>query len=506
MRAVIIYREPRRARSDAPYLVAIRDRMKILLASSEIHPYSKSGGLADMVGALAKYLARAGHQVGVVTPLYRGIREGFHGIKPFDWDFNLPLGNDFVQAKVWTQELADRLTFYFIDQPEFFQRAHLYEEKGISYPDNAERFIYFSKCVANLARHLPWKPELVHVHDWQTGFVPLLMLHQRLHEGWSDAPLSCLTIHNLAYQGVFPKAHFAATNLPMNYLHPEGVEFFNYMSCLKAGINFADMLTTVSPRYSREITTEEFGCALDGVLRRRQDSLVGILNGVDYDEWKTEGNSYLKHGYSMDDLSGKQAGKLDLQNELGLPVNADVPLFGTVSRLADQKGMDIELGALEEMLSSEMQFVLLGSGSAEFEKGFRKLVARYPEKVAIKIGFDQGLSHRVEAACDFFLMPSKFEPCGLNQMYSLRYGTIPIVRRTGGLDDSVTDVADDAERADGIKFQEISVRALAKSIRKALVLFETKPVLAHYIRNAMQKDFSWKRTAREYENFYRKFL
>ncbi len=480
--------------------------MRILLASSEVHPYSKSGGLADMVGALAKYLARAGHHVGVVTPLYRDIRERFPGIKPLDWDLHLPLGNNFIQAKVWTREFEDRLHFYFIDQPEFFQRAHLYEEKGVGYPDNAERFIFFSKCVANFARYLPWKPELVHVHDWQTGFVPLLILHQRLHDGWSDAPRSCLTIHNLAYQGVFPKAHYSATNLPPSYLHPEGSEFFGYMSCLKTGINYADMLTTVSPRYAREITTEEFGCALDGVLRRRQSNLAGILNGVDYDEWKTEGNPYLKHPYSLAGFNGKLANKMDLQKELDLPVNPDLPLFGTVSRLADQKGMDIELGALEEMLSAEMQFVLLGSGSAEFEKGFRKLALRHPKKVAVKIGFDQGLSHRIEAACDFFLMPSKFEPCGLNQMYSLRYGTIPIVRRTGGLDDSVTDISDDSEHADGIKFNEISVRALAKGIRKALVLFENKPVLAHYIRNAMQKDFSWERTAREYEKFYHKFL
>jgi starch synthase len=480
--------------------------MRILLASSEVHPYSKSGGLADMVGALAKFLARDGHQVGVVTPLSRGIRERFPALKPFDWNLNLPLGNDFADASVSTLEYGENLTIYFIDQPGFYDRAGLYEEKALSYPDNAERYIFFSKCVANLARYLPWKPELVHVHDWQTGFVPLLILHQRLHEGWINAPRTCLTIHNLAYQGVFPNAHFAATNLPTSYLHPEGAEFFGYMSCLKTGLNFADMLTTVSPRYAREITTEQFGCALDGVLRRRQDALAGILNGVDYDEWKTENNPYLKHSYSLDDLSGKQANKIDLQKEMGLPVNADVPLFGTVSRLADQKGMDLELGALEEMLSADMQFVLLGSGSPEFEKGFRKLAARYPTKAAVKIGFNQGLSHRIEAGCDFFLMPSKFEPCGLNQMYSLRYGTIPIVRRTGGLDDSVTDISDDAERADGIKFQEISISALAKSIRKALVLYENKSLLAHYIQNAMRKDFSWERTAAEYERFYRKFI
>ena len=308
-------------------MVSYSGRMRILLASSEVHPYSKSGGLADMVGALAKFLARAGHQVGLVTPLYRGIRERFPEIKPIDWDIDLPLGSDFVQAKVWTREFEDRLHFYFIDQPEFFQRANLYEEKGISYPDNAERFIFFSKCVANLARYLPWKPELVHVHDWQTGFVPLLILNQRLHDGWNDAPKTCLTIHNLAYQGVFPKTHFAATNLPATYLNPEGAEFFGYMNCLKAGIAFSDMLTTVSPRYAREITTELFGCALDGVLRRRHDSLIGILNGVDYDEWKTERNPYLRFSYSAKNLGGKEANKLALQKEMGLPQNPGIPLF-----------------------------------------------------------------------------------------------------------------------------------------------------------------------------------
>ncbi len=459
-----------------------------------------------MVGALAKSLARAGHQVGVVTPLYRGIRERFPDIQPFDWKLNLPLGDQWIQGEVWTATVEKNLTFYFVDQTEFFQRGALYEEKGISYPDNAERFIFFSKAVVNLARYLPWKPELVHVHDWQVGLVPLLILNQRLHEGWGTAPRTCLTIHNLAFQGVFPKTKFSLTNLPASYFNPEAVEFFDYMSCLKAGIHFADMITTVSPRYAREITTEVFGCAMDGVLRKRQDALVGILNGVDYDEWNTEQNPYLKHPYSLDDLAGKRANKIALQKEMGLPIDANIPVFGTVSRLADQKGTDIQLGALEEMLSAEIQFVLLGSGAAEFEKGFRKLAERYPNKAAIKIGFDQGLSHRIEAGCDFFLMPSKFEPCGLNQMYSLRYGTIPIVRVTGGLDDSVTDISENPDRANGIKFSEISVRALSKAIRKALVLYENKPLMAHYIRNAMEKDFSWEKTTKEYEKFYSRFL
>jgi len=474
--------------------------MKLILVTSELHPYSKSGGLADMVGALAKTLASQGHQVGVVTPLYRGIREKFSDLKPFDWELNLPLGSTSVQGKVQIAEPADNLTIYFIDQPQFFDRASLYTQGGADYPDNAERFVFFSKAAVNLARYLPWKPELVHVHDWQAALVPALVLDQKTRDGWSNAPHTCLTIHNLAYQGVFPASAYALTNLPSASF--SALEFYGSMNCLKAGIELSDVLTTVSPRYAREITTEAFGCGLDGVLRRRQHVLAGILNGVDYEEWNTIENGHLKHAYSVEELRGKAENKAALQKEMSLPVEADIPLFATVTRLADQKGVDIQLAALQEMLASNMQFMLLGSGAPDFEKAYADLQKRFPAKVAVKIGFDQGLSHRIEAGADFFLMPSRFEPCGLNQMYSQRYGTIPIVRRTGGLDDSVTDLTDNDERADGIKFSEYSARALAKAIRKALVLYENKELFAHYQRNAMLADFSWERTAVEYVRVY----
>ena len=336
--------------------------------------------------------------------------------------------------------------------------------------------------------------------------VAALAHDQRLRDGWEPAPPVCLTIHNLAFQGNFPAAKFALTNLPPAYFQLGGMEFYGGMNCLKAGISYADVITTVSPRYAREITTEQFGCGLDGALRQRQDALVGILNGVDYEEWTTVGNPYLSHSYTADDFRGKAANKAEMQEELALPVRAEVPLFGTVSRLADQKGVDIQLGALEEMLSADMQFILLGSGWREFERGYRKLALRHPGKCAVKFGFDTTLSHRIESACDFFLMPSRFEPCGLNQLYSLRYGTVPIVRVTGGLDDSVTDATEDPDNADGIKFREYSVRALAKAIRKALVLYGEKDLLDHYRRNGMAKDFSWERTALAYEEVYRQAL
>lgn len=475
--------------------------MKILLASSEVFPFSKTGGLADMVGALARALAQAGQEVRVVTPLYRGIRKKFPAMRPVDWHFHLPMGLSWLQAGLWELEEERGLKIYFIDHPDFFDRAGIYHEANISYADNAERYILFSKCVTHLARYLAWPPDIVHVHDWQAALVPALMLQQK-SEGWGNPPPTCLTIHNLAYQGVFPAEAFALTNLPEHFFNPEGAEFFGRLNCLKAGIAYADRITTVSPRYAREITTEEFGCGLDGMLRRRQKDLTGILNGVDYTEWNTTKNPHLFAPYSAGRLTGKKINKRELQKLLELPEDESIPLFGTISRLAEQKGVDIQLGALAEMLNTRMQFIVLGSGSPEYERGYRELARHFPGKVAVRFGYDETLAHRIEAGCDFFLMPSRFEPCGLNQMYSLRYGTIPIVRATGGLDDSVVDWTQNAQSATGIKFFEYTPRSLAKAIRKALVLYSQPKLLKACRQNAMKADFSWNKTVGAYLSVY----
>jgi starch synthase len=476
--------------------------MKLMLASSEVHPYSKSGGLGDMVAALAKALGRAGHEVSLVTPRYRGIATKFPELERFDYQIDVPLGIERRQAGVFTVRPSEGVTVYFVDAPEFFDRPGLYGENHRDYADNARRFVFFSKSVAHLARYLTSPPEVVHVHDWQVGLVPALIRHGQSDEGWLNAPRTVLTIHNLAYQGVFPRPDFALTNLPETYFSPAGVEFFGYLNCLKGAISLADQLTTVSPRYAREITTPEFGCGLDAVLRERQASLVGILNGVDYDEWNTVANPHIPQPYSARDLAGKAAMKAALQAEFGLPVSAKVPLFASVTRLVGQKGVDLLLGALEEMVSAELEFVLLGNGSPELQAGYVNLATRNPRKVGVRIGFDQALSHRIEAGADFFLMPSRFEPCGLNQMYSLRYGAIPIVRATGGLDDTVVDLAEDARRANGIKFREPSARALARAMRKALVLFGAPPLRQRVQRAGMKADFSWERTAARYVDVY----
>ena len=478
--------------------------MRILLASSEVHPFSKTGGLADMTGALGKELSRAGHRVGIVTPLYPGVRERFPQLRPTDLPLDVPLGVRRARGEVWSLEPAPGLSVYFVDAPEFFQRSSLYQKDGVDYPDNAERFIFFSKAVSHLALHLPWKPELLHLHDWQTGLAALLLRHQRTLPGWEHSPRTCLTIHNLAYQGVFPASSYTLANLPWDYFIPEGVEFYGQINCLKAGIAYADIITTVSPRYAREITTEEFGCGLDGLLRRRHASLFGILNGVDYEEWNPAVDPYIRHPFNPGGLEGKAANKLDLQREFDLPADPRIPLFGNIGRMVEQKGVDLLLGALEEMLNANIQFVQIGNGAPVFQNAFQDLARRFPARAAVRVGFDEGLSHRIEAGCDFYLMPSRFEPCGLNQMYSLRYATIPVVRATGGLDDTVIDVKEDAARANGIKFQEPSSRALAKGIQKALALYQEPELLHHFRLNALGADFSWSRTAGEFREVYRR--
>jgi len=477
--------------------------MKILLASSEVYPFSKTGGLADMVGALARALVKAGHEAAVVTPLYRGIREKFPAMRRVDWEFDLHLGPRQEKGELWELVRDGEAKVFFVDHPGFFDRAGIYLENNVSYSDNAERYIFFSKCVVNLARYLPWRPDVVHVHDWQVALVPALMLQQK-HEGWGKAPATVLTIHNLAYQGVFPGESFWLTNLPSEFFTADGLEYFGMLNCLKAGIVFADQITTVSPRYAREITTEELGCGLDGVLRAHADKLTGILNGVDYDEWNTTKNPHLFKSYTSARMAGKAVNKRHLQRQLALPVDEKIPLFGTISRLAEQKGVDIQLGALEEMLNSNIQFVQLGNGSPEYERGYRELAARYPDKVSVQFRYDENLSHRIEAGVDFFLMPSRFEPCGLNQMYSLRYGAIPIVRATGGLDDSVIDYSEDPDNANGVKFYEYTPRALSKAIRKALAVYERPELLRQFRKNAMRSDFSWGKTVSEYINIYKR--
>ena len=477
--------------------------MHVLLAASELHPYSKTGGLADAAGSLGRSLARAGVRVTVVTPLYRGLSARVGPGTGSPWRFDVGVGQDLVPGEFVRIREASGMEVWFVRNDAYFDRAGLYNEGQNDYADNAARFLFLSRAALLAARHASVPVDVVHAHDWQVGMLPLLIHHARIAGAWPGAPRTLFTIHNLAYQGGFAADAWPLTGLPWSWFHMESAAHGGGVNFLKAGLCLADALSTVSPRYAREICTPEFGCGLDGVLRRREHDLCGILNGVDYEEWNTTRNAALPHAYDVGDLRGKRLCKESLQREMGLAVDPGAPLFGNISRLTGQKGCDLLAAALEGLLPTvPMQFVLLGSGDPVLERAFRGLATRFPGRVAARIGFDPGLAHRIEAGSDFYVMPSRFEPCGLNQMYSLRYGAIPVVRATGGLADSVVDARDDAAGATGIHFHDPSAGALAWAMRKALALHAAPEAAAHYRRNGMNQDFSWERQAAEYLNLY----
>lgn len=484
--------------------------MHILLAASELHPWSKTGGLADAVAALGLALARSGCRVTIVTPLYRGIRAraaNLGGLVDAHWPFAVSLGDDLVAGSFWKFSPTPRLEIWFVEHPGYFDRPGLYSEAQLDYPDNAERFLFLSKAALLLARHLPEPPAIVHSHDWQTGLIPLLVRHASLQGSWQQPPKTVFTIHNLAFQGTFPLATWSLTNVPSAWLHLDSAAHYSQVSFLKAGLTLADALSTVSPTYAREICTPAYGSGLDGLLRRRSNDLVGILNGVDYEEWNTTKNPALVAPFAAGHLGGKALVKAALQQELGLPVRADVPLLTNITRLTHQKGADLLLEALKaELPEGRLQFALLGSGEPTLEEAFKVLSMEFPHLAAARIGFDPALAHRLEAGADFYAMPSRFEPCGLNQLYSLRYGAIPIVRATGGLQDSVVDPRDDVELANGIKFHEPSAFALEAAFRKALAVYAAPEVLAHFRANGMAVDHSWDKAAVKYLALYEDVL
>lgn len=477
--------------------------MHLLHLTSELHPYSKTGGLADMVGALSRNQAANGLKVTVLSPLYRGLTAKFPALRPTDWRFDLPIGDSWQSGRFWECRPSANLRLLFVEHPEFFDRPTLYGDVRGEYPDNAERYCFLSHAGALLARYLPEPPEWIHGHDWQAGLLPLLVSHRRRFDGWTHAPRTLLTIHNLAYQGTFPIDQWdRITGLPRSYLHLDGAEFFGSASLLKAGLVHADVLTTVSPHYAREITTEEYGCGMEGLLTQRRKDLYGILNGVDYAEWNTQTNPYLHDSYSPGDLAGKARIKAALQAEIGLEVRTDRPLFVNISRLEAQKGSDYLLEAFEQIMDENWQLAILGTGNPLFEAAVRNFAALYPGRIAAQIRFDAALAQRLEAAADFFVMPSRFEPCGLNQMYSLRYGAVPIVRDTGGLHDSVVDIRESSERPTGIKFGRPDAEALAHALRKALAIWRDSGLLDHFRWHGMTADFSWQRSVAEYQALY----
>ncbi len=467
--------------------------MNILQVSSEVFPFSKTGGLGDMTASLAKAQAEAGHHVTIATPLYKGIYEKFENLELSGIEFSIIIGQNKKTAKIWQLKLKKTLTILFVDQPDFFERNSIYGEK-----DDAERFIFFSKAVAQLASLSQFGFEIIHAHDWPSALtIPLLSICKRKYK-------KVFTVHNAAYQGRFSADKFDLTGLPKAFFNWEQMEFYNDINLLKGGVVFADLVTTVSPQYAKELISTEYGCGLEGVFKAKGNNLVGVLNGVDYSEWNTINNSYLATPYSADSPNNKAANKTALQSELGLIQQSEIPLFGNISRFAEQKGIDILIGALEQLLETGtgFQFAGLGSGDSSLEHAMKKLSERHPEQIAVRIGYDTSLAHRIEAGIDFYVMPSRYEPCGLNQLYSLRYGAVPIVHSTGGLVDSVNDLTQGEHIATGIKFADCTSDSLGQAIERALALYSNPDHLFKVRDNGMRADFSWRRATTEYDRLY----
>jgi starch synthase len=470
------------------------------MVASEAHPYAKTGGLAEVVAALPDALGRLGHRVTLVIPRYHGIDVAGARTQVA----NLHIGSTIQPVTFRTAEPRGGVTVVFVDIPELVDRVGgLYSVDGVDYPDNGWRFAVFCRAALEYARLEGTRPSIIHAHDWQTGLVPV---YQKML--FSPDPIvggvpAVFTIHNLAFQGVFPASTIPAIGLGWEVLDIQALEFWNQISYMKGGINFSERLTTVSPTYAREILTPEFGFGLDGALRRRADALSGILNGIDTERWSPESDPFGGASYSAADLSGKTTAKAALLRAAGLPESTGAlrkPVIGVLSRLTDQKGFDLVAAAADTLMSLDATWVMLGSGDARYEDLWRSLAARYPDRVSATIGFDEKLAHQIEAGSDLFLMPSRFEPCGLNQMYSLRYGTVPIVRATGGLADTVTDIAQ--PDGTGVVFTEYSAPALVAAVARALEAWARPAEWQAVQRRGMKMDFSWDASAREYVKVY----
>ena len=473
--------------------------MKVAFVASEGVPFSKTGGLADVVGALPKALAALGHEVEVILPRYRSTPEG--ASVPHARSLTLALGSGYKFAAVQDGGRAHQVQTYLIECPEYFDRDGLYQDKGEDYPDNAHRFAAFSMAALEFLKHGATSPDIIHCHDWETALVPIYLRSLYQEDSYFGKTSVVFTIHNLGYQGLFPPHLLPQISLHASLFTIDALEYYGRVNLLKGGILFSDFITTVSRKYAEEIQTPEFGCGLEGVLHSRADRLQGIVNGVDYAEWDPATDKLLAANYTPTNLKGKEACKKALLEKMGVqtPVLRR-PVIGIVSRFASQKGFDLIATIAEQLAALDLYVVALGTGEPPHEELFRTMAAKYPEKFLVKIAYDNTLAHQIEAGSDMFLMPSRYEPCGLNQIYSLKYGAVPIVRATGGLDDTIE--AFDGKSGTGFKFQEYSPQALLATIHAALEAYQTPKIWQHLRQNGMKKDFSWTTSARAYSQIY----
>ncbi len=481
--------------------------LRIFFVTSEAVPFAKTGGLADVCGALPKFLREIGCEIRLVMPYYRMVRQSGLPLQYLGEEIHVSLGDEILRADLYQGTLQGDIPVYFIGRDEFYDREYLYSTPKGDYFDNSERFIFFSKASLILCQKMGFSPDIVHHHEWQTGLISAYLQSLYRNDPLFSSTGTVFTIHNLAYQGIFKKEKFWLTGLPQEMYNPEGIEFWERINLMKAGIVYADVINTVSKKYSEEIQTPEYGYGLEGILRKRKEDLYGILNGVDYQEWDPSHDPYLIAHYGPDDLSGKKECKRDLLKEFKLPSSLEnAPLLGMISRLADQKGFDLLSEILDELFTLDVGFILLGTGEQKYHDLFSAIARKYPDRAGIRIAYDDRLAHKIEAGCDLFLMPSKYEPCGLNQIYSLKYGTIPVVRATGGLDDTVLNYDPITRKGNGFKFNRYEAREFLSQIKVAISYYRQPDHWRQLLQNAMSEDFSWKRSAQSYFQLYQKAL
>ncbi len=471
---------------------------KVLFVTSEAHPLIKTGGLADVAGSLPKALAELSQDIRVIIPNYQAITTQ-------DAHYRCTVRVDNRDVNILETQLPEsNVPVWLVDCSELYSTPGnpYLDENGEPWENIAERFAVFCRIAVEVAMNrteLDWKADIVHCNDWQSGLVPALL---SLEE---ERPKTVFTIHNLAYQGLFPPATYHALNLPGQLWNPSGLEFHEMLSFIKGGLTYSDRITTVSPTYALEIQTPEFGYGLEGLLSHRQDILSGIINGIDMDDWNPKTDPNLPQGYDASSLDKKLINKTELQKQVGLPVDAEIPVFGLVSRLVQQKSIDLLIEIIPEIITMPIQIIMLGSGDSNLERELNNFARLYPDKISVTIGYNEKLAHLIEAGIDVFLMPSRFEPCGLNQMYSQRYGTIPIVRHTGGLADTVVDAMPETladNTASGIVFSDAEAGSLQEALKRCLILFKDKKTWSKLQKAGMKKDFSWKNSAKQYLDLY----
>jgi starch synthase len=476
--------------------------VKLLFAASEMTPFAKTGGLGDMVGSLPAALTELGHEVTCCLPFYRCAREAARKAAPAGLSFRVPVGSNELSADILELKTSAGVRVLFVQRDEFFDRSELYHTGARDYEDNAERFIFFSKAVAELLGHERYRPDVLHCHDWQTAFALVEALHRQQTRGAAYGVKTVFTIHNLASQGLFPATDFRLTDLPGEFFRPHTLEFYGRLNLMKGGLVFSDAITTVSPTYAQEIQTPEGGCGLDPVLRSRHDRIHGILNGADYGKWNPATDPMLKQNYSAQDPAGKRVCRAELLRRFNVQAGETTPVAAFISRLADQTGADLLLESMDDLLRLGLALVILGRGERRYEEQLQERARKHPQRVVVQTGYDEAMSHQVQGGADVLLVPSRFEPCGLTQLYALKYGTIPVVYATGGLADTVTPYDVESGTGHGFRFTTYSPQAFVSAVQQAVSVYKEPNQWKKIMENAMACDFSWRATAVNYEKLY----